>query len=78
MCQAQQSCVKRKLVGYDHNGVFFNSYLLFTYLFIYLFIYYLFKVDKLTKAQYTYIHKNSQTNWLIKCNYPVLQKKLIR
>ena len=22
-----------------------------------------------------YIHKNSQTNWLIKVNYPILQKK---
>ena len=33
--------------------------------FIYLFIY-LFKVDKFTKLQYAYIHKSSQTNWLIK------------
>ena len=34
----------------------------------------LFKVDKFTKMQYTYIHKSSQTNWLIKVNYPILQK----
>ena len=42
-----------------------------------LFIYFfnnLFKVDKFTKMQYTYIHKSSQTNWLIKVNYPILQK----
>ena len=44
------------------------------YLFIYLFNN-LFKVDKFTKIQYTYIHKSSQTNWLIKVNYPILQKK---
>ena len=34
-----------------------------TYLFIYLFIYLfnnIFKVDKFTNIQYTYIHKNSQ------------------
>ena len=47
--------------------------------FFYLFHFYLFnnlfKVDKFTKIQYTYIHKNSQTNWLIKVNYPILQKK---
>ena len=24
--------------------------------------------------QYTYIHKSSQTNWLINVNYPILQK----
>ena len=44
---------------------------------VYLFILFnnLFKVDKFTKIQYTYIHKNSQTNWLIKVNYPILQKK---
>ena len=24
---------------------------------------------------YTYIHKSSHTNWLIKINYPILQKK---
>ena len=42
--------------------------------FIYLFNN-LFKVDKFTKIQYTYIHKSSQTNWLIKVNYPILQKK---
>ena len=24
--------------------------------------------------QYTYIHKSSQTNWLIKVNYPIIQK----
>ena len=34
----------------------------------------LFKVNKFTKIQYTCIH-NSQTNWLIKVNYPILQKK---
>ena len=44
------------------------------YLFIYLFNN-LFKVDKFAKIQYTYIHKNSQTNWLIKFNYPILLKK---
>ena len=44
------------------------------YLFIYLFNN-LFKVDKFTKIQYTYKHKSSQTNWLIKVNYPILQKK---
>ena len=43
-------------------------------LFIYLFNN-LFKVDKFTKRQYIYIHKSSQTNWLIKVNYPILQKK---
>ena len=32
-------------------------------LFIYLFNN-LFKVDKFTKIQYTYIHKSSRTNWL--------------
>ena len=42
--------------------------------FIYLFNN-LFKVDKFTKIQYTYIHKHSHTNWLIKVNYPILQKK---
>ena len=35
----------------------------------------LFKVDKFTKIQYIYIHKSSQTNWLIKVNYPILPKK---
>ena len=35
----------------------------------------LFKVDKFTKIQYTYIHKNSQANWLIKVSYPILQKR---
>ena len=35
----------------------------------------LFKVEKITKIQYTYIQKSSQTNWLIKVNYPILQKK---
>ena len=40
--------------------------------FIYLFIY-LFKVDKFTKLQYAYIHKSSQTNWLIKV--PNITKK---
>ena len=44
------------------------------HLFIYLFIY-LFKVDKFTKMQYTYIHKSSQTDWLIKINYPIFKKK---
>ena len=30
----------------------------------------------LTNLQkYAYIHKSSQTNWLIKVNYPILQKK---
>ena len=48
---------------------------LFIYLFIYLFNN-LFEVDKFTKIQYTYIHKSSQTNWLIKVNYPILQKKI--
>ena len=47
---------------------------MFIYLFIYLFNN-LFEVDKFTKIQYTYIHKSSQTNWLIKVNYPILQKK---
>ena len=42
--------------------------------FIYLFNN-LFKVDKFTKIQYIYIYKSSQTNWLIKVNYPILQKK---
>ena len=46
---------------------------MFIYLFIYLFNN-LFEVDKFTKIQYTYIHKSSQTNWLIKVNYPVLQE----
>ena len=50
---------------------------LYVYLFIYLFIYLinnLFEVDKFTKIQYAYTHKSSQTNWLIKVNYPILQK----
>ena len=34
----------------------------------------LFKVDKFIKMQYPHIHKSSQTNWLIKVNYPILQK----
>ena len=42
--------------------------------FIYLFNN-LFKVDKFTKIQYIYTHKSSQTNWLIKVNYPILPKK---
>ena len=46
--------------------------------FFYLFHFYLFnnlfKVDKFTKIQYKYIHENSQTNRLIKVNYPILQK----
>ena len=42
--------------------------------FIYLFIY-LFKVDKFTRIQHTYIHKNTQTNWLIKVIYSILQTK---
>ena len=33
----------------------------------------LFKVQKFTRIQFTYIHKNSQTNRLIKVNYPILQ-----
>ena len=45
------------------------------YLFIYLFNN-LFKVDKFTKIQYTYIHENSQANWQIKVNYPILQKRI--
>ena len=52
---------------------------LFIYLFIYLFNLFIFnnlsKVDKFAKIQYTYIHKNSHANWLIKVNYPILQKK---
>ena len=49
-------------------------------LFIYLFNN-LFKVDQFRKIQYIYIyiyiytHKNSQTSWLIKVNYPILQNK---
>ena len=35
----------------------------------------LFEVDKITKIQYSYIYKSSQTNWVIKVNYPILQKK---
>ena len=35
----------------------------------------LFKVDKFTKMQYTYIHKRSQASWLINVNYPILQIK---
>ena len=35
----------------------------------------LLKVDKFTKIQYTYIHEGSQTNWLLKVNYPILPKK---
>ena len=48
------------------------------YLLIYLYLFNnLFKVDKFTKIQYTYIHKSSQTNWLIKVTYPILQKNLV-
>ena len=50
-------------------------YLCFQFIYFYLFNN-LFKVDKFTKIQYTYIHKSSQTNWLIKVNYPILQKKI--
>ena len=52
---------------------------LFIYLFVYLFIYLfnnLFKGDKFTKIQYTCINKSSQTNWLVKVNYPILQKRI--
>ena len=67
----------------DRSGAAQGIYL-FVYLFIYLFIFIyfiylfnnLFKVYKFTKIQYTYIHKKSQTNWLIKVNYPILQKKI--
>ena len=52
----------------------FQRGILFIYLFIYLFNN-LFKVDKITKIQYAYMHKSSQANWLIKVNYPILQKK---
>ena len=38
----------------------------------------LLKVDKFTKIQYTYIDEGSQTNWLLKVNYPILQKKKIK
>ena len=34
----------------------------------------LFKVDKFIKMQYPHIHKSSQTNWLIKVNYPILKE----
>ena len=44
----------------------------FVYLFIYLIIY--LKLTNLQKYS-IYIHKSSQTNWLIKVNYPILQKK---
>ena len=50
----------------------FKSQVLFIYLFNNLF-----KVDKFTIIQYTYIHKYSQTNSLIKVNYPILQKNLV-
>ena len=46
----------------------FGAIYLFIYLFVHLFIYsfiYLFKVEKLSKIQYTYIQ--------IKINYPILQ-----
>ena len=45
--------------------------------FIYLFYLFnnLFNVGKFTKIQYTYIHKSSQKNWLIKVNYRILEKK---
>ena len=46
-----------------------------SHLFIYLFIY-LFKVDKFTKLQYAYIHKSSQTNWLIKVSN-ITKKSLV-
>ena len=52
---------------------FFLHYQMDGNLFIYLFNN-LLKVDKFTKIQYTYIHKSSQTNWLIKVNYSILQK----
>ena len=52
----------------------YGGYFVKKVLFIYLFNN-LFKVDKITKIQYTYIYKSSQTNWLIKLNYPILQKK---
>ena len=54
------------------NNLFIYSFNLFIYFYLFN---NLFKVDKFTKIQYTYIHKSSQTNWLIKVNYPILQKK---
>ena len=45
------------------------------FLFVFILFNNSFKVDKFTKIQYSYIHKNRQTNWLIKVNYPILQKK---
>ena len=51
-------------------NIYINFWCVYSYLFNNLF-----KADKFTKIQYTYIHKSSQTNWLIKVNYPILQKK---
>ena len=54
----------------DRQKASLNGYHLFIYLIIY------FKLTNLQKYS-TYIHKNSQTNWLIKVNYPILQKNLV-
>ena len=50
----------------------FQSILLF--FFIYL-LNNLLKAETFTKMQYTYTHKTSHKIWLIKVNYPILQKK---
>ena len=55
--------------------VFYTLPYLFIYFYLFIYLFHnLFKVDKFTKIQYTYTHKSSQKNWLIKVNYPILQK----
>ena len=49
-------------VGFKNSN--FKGFSDYFFGFIYLFNN-VFKVDKITKIQYTYIHKSSQTNWLI-------------
>ena len=67
------SCTQNRKIG-NLGKVSFNLNFYSSFLFIYLFNN-SFKVGKVTKIQHTYIHKSSQANWLIKVNYPILQKK---
>ena len=60
--QSLDACMKK------HFNLFF--YFFFIYL-----LNNLLKAETFTKMQYTYTHKTSHKIWLIKVNYPILQKK---